>query len=96
MLTSQFKLSFNLLLNIIASNNDIDNFDFKLLKNFIDKSFMQNDIIKEVNSYNNTITDINSQIHLCREKLSVIFEKKTHEETLVKYDELLQASEIII
>lgn len=91
MLTSQFKLSFNLLLNIIASNNDIDNFDFKLLKNFIDKSFMQNDIIKEVNSYNNTITDINSQIDLCREKLSVIFEKKTNEKTLIKYDEVLQA-----
>lgn len=72
MLKSQFKISYNLVLNIIASNinnekdekeNDIiDKSNFYKLKSFMEKSFIQNDILKEINEYNRIIEECDSKI----------------------------------
>ena len=40
MLTSQFKISFNLVLNMIYSYQNEENFNTEKLKNFIKKSMM--------------------------------------------------------
>ena len=68
MLKSQFKISFNLVLNVIASNknnsNKIDNeYDFNKLKEFMEKSFVQTDIIKEINNYNKELDILDNKIY---------------------------------
>ncbi len=52
MLISQFKISFNLILSITSSQkyNKIEEINNELI-NFMEKSFVQNDIIKEINRY---------------------------------------------
>ena len=74
MLKSQFKISFNLLLNIIASNkkdneevndnqeNHNQEYDFNKVKKFMEKSFIQTDIVKEINNYEKELIEINKKI----------------------------------
>jgi len=70
MLKSQFKISFNLVLNVIASNKNIENdsenntneYDFNKLKEFMEKSFIQTDIIKEINNYNKELQILDNKI----------------------------------
>ena len=73
MLKSQFKISFNLVLNIIASSKKNEaniestiesnnEYDFKKLKDFMEKSFIQNDILKEIEQYNNDLSKLDMQI----------------------------------
>ena len=59
MLTSQFKVSFNLVLSIISSNanNLAGSIDYQLLT-FMEQSFIKNEITKEVNNYDLIAKDI--------------------------------------
>lgn len=51
MLVSQFKISFNLILSILSANSDkCQSVDNELIT-FMKKSFIQNDITKEINNY---------------------------------------------
>ena len=79
MLISQFKISFNLILSIISAQgcelaHHIDN----ELINFMEKSFVQNDITKEINMYDALQKDL-------EEKLS-FQESQLHDKTICKSD----------
>ncbi len=63
MLVSQFKISFNLILSILSANShklchSIDN----ELITFMEQSFIQNDIIKEINNYDRIKTQLETDI----------------------------------
>ena len=63
MLTSQFKISFNLILNIISTSNAnlLHTIDHKLIT-FMEKSFIQNDITKEITNYSRIQEELNQKI----------------------------------
>jgi len=93
MLTSQFKFSFNLILNIISSNqgNVVDAIDKQLIE-FMEQSFIKNDIIKELNNYdiiNNELEEKNKKIE---EELKFC---KTPKEIIDKYFELIHIIDIV-
>ena len=82
MLTSQFKISFNLILSIISSNetNVLDAIDKQLI-NFMEKSFIKNDIIKELNNYDiieeelrDKIKTLNEEIEFCKTPKNIVDE----------------------
>ena len=63
MLVSQFKISFNLILSILSANShklchSIDN----ELITFMEQSFIQNDIVKEINNYDRIKTQLETEI----------------------------------
>ena len=83
MLTSQFKISFNLVLNILSANSKdlLHSIDNKLIS-FMENSFIQNDITKEINNYskiqkelNNKISDIETELmnpEMCETSFSIL------------------------
>jgi superfamily II RNA helicase len=99
MLKSQFKISFNLVLNVIASNKNIENnsennsndYDFNKLKEFMEKSFIQTDIIKEINNYNKELDVLDNKIDELRKGIDsgIIF--ITKKEIIETYKRLLDS-----
>ena len=63
MLTSQFKISYNLIISIISANknNLLHNIDHGLIS-FMEKSFMQTDIVKEINNYDRCQKELEQSI----------------------------------
>ena len=63
MLTSQFRVSFNLVLSIISSNarNLAGSIDYQLIT-FMEQSFIKNEITKEVNNYDVITKDIEKRM----------------------------------
>lgn len=68
MLTSQFKVSFNLVLNIINSTETEDLINARLLS-FMDQSFIKDDIIKEVNNYDRIHSELTEKIGVAQEAI---------------------------
>jgi superfamily II RNA helicase len=82
-LTSKFKISFNLALNIIASNveKELDN----ILTNFTNKSLLSSDIKKELGQYIKEKTQLLELLQSKQVQLSLC---RTQKETLIKYKEI--------
>jgi superfamily II RNA helicase len=59
LLSSKFKVSFNLILNILLGNNDVG---FSQLNNFVNKSMISDDIEKEVKLCDDELKTINEEI----------------------------------
>ena len=90
MLVSQFKISFNLILSIISANggNLAHRIDNELIT-FMEKSFIQNDIVKELNSYDKIQQELEEQIAESHKDLES--EKcKTPLELMQRYNEILR------
>ena len=73
MLTSQFKISYNLIISILSSNshdnnNDLSNITNQLI-NFMEKSFMKTDIVKEINNYDRSQEELEEKIKYIQEQL---------------------------
>lgn len=89
MLISQFKISFNLILSIISAQghslaHQIDN----ELINFMEKSFVQNDITKEINMYDKLDKELEEKLTICNNNLNDSDICKTQIDVLKKYKEL--------
>ena len=89
MLTSQFKISFNLILSIISASNDSETESktestpqLSTIISFMEKSFMQTDIIKEINMYDICQKEIESKIRDVEESLK---DSNTPMEILKRY-----------
>ena len=86
MLTSQFKISFNLILSIISSN-ERDKFgaiDNQLIT-FMEKSFIKNDIIKEINNYDTIQEELDVKILEAEEQFALC---KSSKDSLHEYNSL--------
>jgi len=86
MLTSQFKISFNLILSIISSN-ERDKFgaiDNQLIT-FMEKSFIKNDIIKEINNYDTIQEELDVKILEPEEQFALC---KSSKDSLHEYNSL--------
>jgi len=89
MLTSQFKVSFNLILSIISSNaNNLSHTIDNMIITFMEKSFMQTDIVKEINMYDICQKDLEEKIKIAEENLKDQRICKTSVEILSKYFEI--------
>jgi len=87
-LTSQFKISYNLILNIIYSNKGLLHaLDNKLLA-FVEKSFIQSDIRKEINSYNIENVELEKQMAALNIDLSGEYVCVTPPEIVSRYTTL--------
>ena len=86
MLTSQFKISFNLILNIISANNGnlSQSIDQNLLS-FMENSFIQNDITKEIKNYERIYTELNDKIVAIENMLNDNLVNKTPKTVLEEY-----------
>ena len=86
MLTSQFKISFNLILNIISANNGnlSQSIDHNLLS-FMENSFIQNDIKKEIKNYDRIHTELNDKIVAIENILDDSIINKTLKTVLEEY-----------
>lgn len=96
MLTSQFKISFNLILTMNAKNAKTNNHSFvDEIVDFMKNSFIQSDIAKEIAYYDKTNTELqeikNSQEELLHNKSIV----KTPIELITKFKDLTNHSEIV-
>ena len=96
MLISQFKISFNLILSIISAQghslaHQIDN----ELINFMEKSFVQNDITKEINMYDKLDKELQDKLNLCEETLNSSDICKTSKDILKKYHELTNNIKVV-
>ena len=96
MLISQFKISFNLILSIISAQghslaHQIDN----ELINFMEKSFVQNDITKEINMYDKLDKELEDKLNICEETLNDQAICKTSKDILEKYNELTNNIKIV-
>lgn len=94
MLVSQFKISFNLILSIISANggNLAHSIDNELIT-FMEKSFIQNDIIKELNSYDKIQQELEEQITQSQKDLESD-KCKTSLELLRRHSEILGKMEL--
>jgi superfamily II RNA helicase len=81
MLVSKFKISYNLLLNLI----DINETDYL---QYINKSMIQNELNNEIKTYQNNIDELTNKINSIKKILSDSSCVKTPEETIYKYIEL--------
>ena len=70
LLTSQFKISFNLILKIIYSNTWENNFTIDDFKKFIEQSMINESLSKEQNFYLNEENRIKKEILLLEEKIN--------------------------
>jgi superfamily II RNA helicase len=88
-LISQFKISYNLIFNIIVANEDSEQQQIadKLIC-FMKKSFVQNDIIKEINFYDKQDKELDNKLNICQENLNNNSICKTSIDILKKYNEL--------
>ena len=71
MLSSQFKISFNLILSILSANSHkLNNSADNDLITFMEKSFIQNDIIKEINSYDIIQKELEEKISMAQNAIT--------------------------
>jgi superfamily II RNA helicase len=86
MLTSQFKISYNLVLNIISVNkgNLMHTIDNNLVS-FMENSFIQTDIIKEINNYTRIANELDEQISKIENDLDNLDICKTPKNILADY-----------
>ena len=89
MLTSQFKISFNLILSILSANSkklchSIDN----ELITFMEKSFIQNDIVKEINNYDKIQCELEKEIKILQTSLEDSTICSTPSDIIKKYSEI--------
>jgi len=82
-LTSKFKMSFNLALNILAGDRRQD--DSNILAKFTNKSLLSSDIIKELDKY---IKDKAALLELLQGKQVQLSLCRTLKDTLIKYKEM--------
>jgi superfamily II RNA helicase len=94
MLVSQFKISFNLILNIISANggNLAHRIDNELIT-FMEKSFIQNDIVKELNSYDKIQQELEEKIAESHKVLNSE-DCKTPLDVMQRYNEILGKMEM--
>ena len=85
LLTSKFKISFNLILNIIYQNNNNENFTLEQFKNFISRSMISENLAKEQSYYLAMEKEIEDKIN--NYKL-IIDNLKTPFTTLQEYKKL--------
>ena len=96
MLTSQFKISFNLILSIISANSsDVENTIDNIIISFMEKSFMQTDIVKEINMYDICQKEIEEKIKTIEDQLKDTTICKTPFETLKLYFETKEKIDIV-
>ena len=85
-LSSKFKISSDIILNILSSikdsSIDYDSIDYSKLKSFIENTLLQIDIFKEIKSYDNEIIDIDNMIE---EKYKSLHNCKTSFEIITEY-----------
>ena len=96
MLTSQFKISYNLIISIISANKN------DLLKNvnnglitFMEKSFMQTDIVKEINNYDRCQKNLEEDIARQEAELLDTTIVKTEKSVLKSYFDLKKKIELV-
>ena len=89
MLTSQFKISYNLIISIISANknNLLHNIDNGLIS-FMEKSFMQTDIVKEINNYDKCQKELEESIATQELQLLDITICRTEKSILKQYFDL--------
>jgi superfamily II RNA helicase len=85
LLSSKFKISFNLILNIIYSNNWREDFNKEEFKAFIEKSMISENLAKEQNYYLSMEKDIQQQIDQFK---TIIDNLKTPESIILEYKKL--------
>ena len=86
-LISAFKVSYNLVLNLIAAH---PNASFDKLKLFMDQSLIQNDIANELKIYENDILDLKKQLKIKKEQCNFC---KTSKATITEYLEGKETSQ---
>jgi len=86
MLSSQFKISYNLILNIISANKGtlIDTIDEELIA-FMEKSFIQNDIMKDINDCKLKDTEYRRELEELTNQINNVNITKTPKEVMEKY-----------
>ena len=97
MLVSQFKISFNLILSILSANSDklchrVDN----EMITFMEKSFIQNDIVKEINNYDRIQKELEREIETLEKSLDDIELTKTPINILKKYLEITEKISMVV
>jgi superfamily II RNA helicase len=85
LLSSKFKISFNLILNIIYSNNWREDFNKEEFKAFIEKSMISENLAKEQSYYLSMEKDIQQQIDQFK---TIIDHLKTPESVILEYKKL--------
>ena len=85
LLSSKFKISFNLILNIIYSNNWREDFNKEEFKAFIEKSMISENLAKEQSYYLSMEKDIQQQIDQFK---TIIDNLKTPESIILEYKKL--------
>lgn len=81
-LTSKFKISFNLILNILSSGTDKSD-TFSLVKKFVEQSLLASDIKKEIVGYEEELGVLEKQLASKREMLVAC---KTPESVMTNYN----------
>jgi len=84
-LTSQFKISFNLILNIIYSNTWDDDFNIDKFKSFISKSMIQDSLDSEVEYYEDVEKEMDDKI---KQSKNIVDSLTTPREIMDKYKNL--------
>ena len=95
MLSSQFKISFNLILNMNASNNSNNNLLMDEIIRFMKNSFVQNDIAKAIAYYDKTEKELLDKKKTQEEVINNASIVKTPIEIINKFNELTKNSEIV-
>ncbi len=72
LLTSQFKISFNLILKIIYSNTWDDDFSIQDFKNFIGKSMIKESLSKEESYYINKDREIKKELENLKQQIKTL------------------------
>ena len=85
LLSSKFKISFNLILNIIYSNNWREDFNKEEFKAFIEKSMISENLAKEQSYYLSMEKDIQQQIDQFK---TIIDNLTTPESIILEYKKL--------
>lgn len=85
LLTSKFKISFNLLLKIIYSNQDKDDFNIEQFKQFIGKSMIKDNLDKEYSLYLRKEDEFNNEIN---NYTQIINNLNTPKEIILEYKKL--------
>jgi superfamily II RNA helicase len=98
MLSSQFKISFNLILNMNARNNtnsDNNNLLIDEILRFMNNSFVQNDIAKAIAYYDKTQNELQEKKKAQEDVINNKSIVKTPIEIINKFNELTTNSEIV-
>lgn len=84
-LVSKFKISFNLILNVLSTNNT-SNYSISVIERFVEQSLLSSDIKKELQHYNTTQLELEKQLLLKKDILSSC---KTPEDVIMNYKDKL-------